>query len=1115
MNARLTLVALSASVLLACAAPAARDGGADGSLNGSNDGGTCVDEDNDGHPSAACGGDDCDDRNPRVNPSVREVCDNLGVDEDCDPCTVAQTLVSGRGGDGDLDEDGFASSQCFNRVRTADAPMCGQSASFDGGARVARLSVSATEVRGTDCADDAANGATRFPGATEQCNNVDDNCDGEIDEGVSVRCYPDVDGDGFAPTGSALSRACPSSDPGRVRDFGGCPPGTTNRAPSAGAADCNDGMGGNSVFPGAMERCNNADDNCDGAIDEGDPEAGASCVLMSMGSDPGVCRNEARLRCVGGTLQCAQGVRPGERREMCNALDDDCDGVADESFCVDATVDALGRQSAPTGYGSCAGTTCTIARCVDGRGDCNGRQIDGCEASLRDDANHCGACGVRCPFGASCVAGLCARQTWTAVRTGGSYSCLLNADGRVFCWGNNDAGQFGDGTMTTRVDPVAVTGVTDAVEISLGGIHACARRRSGEVLCWGSNATGRLGDGTADPRSSPVAVAGLTDAVELSLGNAHGCARRATGGVVCWGANGAGQVGDRSTTARSAPVAVATITNATSISAGFDHSCASTSAGSVLCWGANVSGQLGNGTMTAQLAPVAVSGISNAREVRTGRGFTCARLATNAVSCWGINDAGQLGNGTTTTRSTPAAVLGITDAAALTVGQQHACVRRVSGTVSCWGANGTHELGNGLTTNSATPTAVVGVRNAIEVASRYAHTCVRRATGGVSCWGPNSGGVLGDGVGVAGGVDRVGVAATHRVVQVAGGERHGCARRSTGEVLCWGANINGQIGDGTTTSRPEPVLVSSLSDAVSLAVGGSHTCALRADRTVACWGLNADGQLGDGSNTDRSAPVAVRGIDDAVQLVVGARHTCARRASGAVFCWGANALGQLGDGTTDARSAPVEVAGLRGAIELAAGQDHSCASRLSGDVVCWGSNDHGQLGDGTTTSRAMIAPVSFLSGAVELAAGLRHSCARLGDGTVRCWGANALGQLGDGRTVASSVPVATVLPMGVRFVALTSGALSTCARDAAGLVYCWGDNTRGQMGESAAPFRTQPRTPSIAPTNFVEAASGVQFHFARPASGSISSWGEGTSGQLADGSMITRYVPVTTVGINN
>jgi len=151
---------------------------------------------------------------------------------------------------------------------------------------------------------------------------------------------------------------------------------------------------------------------------------------------------------------------------MCNALDDECEGFFDEPLCGDATVNGLGRQSAHTGFGACAGTRCNIARCVDGRGDCNGQQSDGCEASLRDDANHCRACRVQCPFGASCVQGLCARQSFTAVRKGAAFSCLLHSDGRVFCRGSNESRQLGKGTTTQSATPVTALGVRNAVELA-------------------------------------------------------------------------------------------------------------------------------------------------------------------------------------------------------------------------------------------------------------------------------------------------------------------------------------------------------------------------------------------------------------------------------------------------------------------------------------------------------------------------------------------------------------------------------------------------------------------------------------------------------------------------
>jgi hypothetical protein len=163
---------LACVALVACAPPspaldaaAIDDASAVADAPAPRDSGTCVDNDNDGHPSAACGGDDCDDNNPRVNPGVQETCDNLGVDEDCDPCTVAEVTPSRRGGDGDRDEDGFARTSCANRLAPGSAtPMCSNNiVAVDGGVdgaanSVMRLLVTSAEVRGTDCADDVAAG---------------------------------------------------------------------------------------------------------------------------------------------------------------------------------------------------------------------------------------------------------------------------------------------------------------------------------------------------------------------------------------------------------------------------------------------------------------------------------------------------------------------------------------------------------------------------------------------------------------------------------------------------------------------------------------------------------------------------------------------------------------------------------------------------------------------------------------------------------------------------------------------------------------------------------------------------------------------------------------------
>lgn len=158
--------------------------------------GSCVDNDNDGHPSAACGGDDCDDNNFRVNPGIREVCDAREVDEDCDPCTVGEVLPEARWGDGDVDGDGYPRSTCRNLLPRADGVQC--TANPDAGTRLAKVTIirpmgGMAYTQGRDCDD------TRFevnPNGSETCNGRDDDCDGEVDEAVTRPFFRDQDLDG-------------------------------------------------------------------------------------------------------------------------------------------------------------------------------------------------------------------------------------------------------------------------------------------------------------------------------------------------------------------------------------------------------------------------------------------------------------------------------------------------------------------------------------------------------------------------------------------------------------------------------------------------------------------------------------------------------------------------------------------------------------------------------------------------------------------------------------------------------------------------------------------------------------------------------------------------------
>ncbi len=310
------------------------------------------------------------------------------------------------------------------------------------------------------------------------------------------------------------------------------------------------------------------------------------------------------------------------------------------------------------------------------------------------------------------------------------------------------------------------------------------------------------------------------------------------------------------------------------------------------------------------------------------------------------------------------------------------------------------------------------------------------------------------------------------VIDIGTGDRHVCFLLENGQVWCQGGNNHGQLGDGTTTDSKTPVQVIGIDNAISLAIGTFYSCAVLTDHTAKCWGNNNYGQLGDGTTTDQHTPVVVMQdsstvLANVLQLSAGYHHPCAivgTAESNKVKCWGENNQGQLGDGSTTDSLYPVTVSGISDAKQVVSNRgyrgDNSCALLNSGKLFCWGRNDYGQIGDGTTDERH--SPVEITLGEEVLSVDLGgsynyfHSCALLISGKLKCWGDNSKGQLGDGTTTSSNSPVLVTDISSA--IGITTGYQLSCAILSSGDVRCWGDNRYGQLGNGTNRQSLHPQT---------------------------------------------------------
>ena len=783
------------------------------------------------------------------------------------------------------------------------------------------------------------------------------------------------------------------------------------------------------------------------------------------------------------------------------------------------------------------------------------------------------------------------------VESGAYHSTALDSIGMVYTWGDNSSGQLGNGTTTgaSTPTPVVTAGTPMAgkkiTSISTSGHHTLALASDGAIYAWGRGGEGQLGNdewvdktlpGEVEVSNTPMADKTI---VAVSAGAFHSFALASDGTVYAWGRNDYGQLGNDTNQYSAVPVSVVTTGTpmaskaVISISAGGFHTLALTSDGIVYGWGRNNNGQVGDNTTTARTKPVAVSvsGTTMAGKtitsVAAGTAYSHAVSTEGLVYSWGYNSNGQLGDNTTNQRNRPASVSVTTTPmngkfiTSISAGDAQSLALASDGTMYSWGDNIAGHLGDGTNTERRRPVAVVAAGTpmagkAIASISMQGdeHTIVLASDGAVYSWGGNSDGQLGNGTTTG---SYTAVQTSFSLLSTPSVPRNIAATSSQGSVILnwtapielYGQSITGYslqyrtLGNatwttvsisGAVTSHTQTGLVNAQKYQVRLAavtaagVGNYSSIMLTEPRnmTITSISPNAGPPAGGQDVTITGTDFALKD-KDIIQIASGYSHMLALGADGAMYAWGSNSRGQLGDGTSTQRNYPIRVVTTGTPIEgkrvvkVAAGYDTSFAITSDGKLYSWGENNHGQLGRGSVsiifnpTPQEVVTAGTPMSGKkiVDIVSNQATTLALDSDGVLYSWGYNEHGELGQGTAGVSVIVPALVKTTGTsiqgkRITAVSAGEYYFLVIDNDGLVHSWGRNLYGELGNNTQyTFEYEPTAVVTAGTpmagKVIVGIAGSMWHsMAVDSNGNVYTWGDNEYGQLGDGTAVSSYVPV-------
>jgi len=567
-------------------------------------------------------------------------------------------------------------------------------------------------------------------------------------------------------------------------------------------------------------------------------------------------------------------------------------------------------------------------------------------------------------------------SVWQKISYGLEHVCGI-AEGKLFCWGRNNYSQLGDGSQTNRDRPAEIGDNTNWTHISAGAYHSCGIT-GGELFCWGG--------GASTSASTPQKIQLRDEWSEISVGNNHFCAI-AQGELYCWGNNNNGEIGDGTTVYKSTPVKVGTRSDWSTVSAGVNHVCA-ISSGELFCWGSNSSGQLGNDSLVKSTVPLKITDKTDWESVDCGEYSTCAVSAGN-LYCWGSNLYGQIGDGTFVSQKTPVKIGSSSIWTKLSSGSGYNCGLN-NGELYCWGINPADYYNY---TNSKYVFQKIGSMTGWENLSDTKNFFCGINKGDIYCLGVGEKRLTFDGkwtqiatnnlniCGIAEGrllctnqASEVFNQVSERTdwIVLTAGYNHFCAIAGD-DLYCWGKNTSGQFGNGVTDNNliTQPVLIDENRSWQKLAAGTSHTCGITKGELY-CWGSNnIYGVLGNGSTENSYTPVRVGTRNDWTEIYSSTFKTCGI-AAGELFCWG-SVLNSI-------KKIPVKMSVYNDWKKFSMSIDFLCGIRNNNQMFCWRRIDRFY----SDNYKSYFPEIIFDAAYIDVYSGESSLCALKEDHTLNC-----------------------------------------------------------------------------------------------------------------------------------